>query len=539
MTTTINNILFWCIVVNGISIPSIDSLRVLKQPGLELESGRNTSSPRRLSSLELRGWSHADLPVRRPHSRLERHRKRPRFSGVLFVGVHLRNLGGLPRRGTGSRRGPRAGRRSDARRKDDSDFEAFMKKMFSDMPQSMGKKGYIDEVKDGPNAGYRPYWYGYNFATDRPESKQKINQESSHEDFDYGMGMGNGTGTWGGGAKTLGRIDDQLGAGVLVNEDVRARPKKAKCAPNMGPKCDLGVFAGDLPNGVVESWIQLTKSCNVCSASAREMGLVCTVDNSGEVFQEMHACVMEKNNCVKGIAAIQPNRESYNYYNHEFGEFPFAVTSGWTRVAIHGEEDAHIRLYDSWPFHTSKHNYWFKINTWLRFWWELLWRPPVETHLHYNGESVAAAVNRYGLEYWGGWWKEYTIVWDVKTGWILMSQARRPDALSGDERVVFIEYTAPKPWSPIYIDVSNLYKRWLNIVIYDLPFELSVMNLGSCQSGRVWNDFPTDTEEVLNRTMTMESRHLKRKERFKINNEEWSAEDGPYVEYPHNLYIDN
>ncbi|XP_063373930.1 acanthoscurrin-1-like [Cydia amplana] len=89
------------------------------------------------------------------------------------------------------------------------------------MPQHMYKNKPVDENKRGPNLGYWPYWYGYNFANWNVK-KQDINQDSSHEEWDYGMGardvgmgaggggMGDGSGLWGGG---MGAGGGGMGAG--------------------------------------------------------------------------------------------------------------------------------------------------------------------------------------------------------------------------------------------------------------------------------------------------------------------------------------
>ncbi|XP_061718604.1 uncharacterized protein LOC133526137 [Cydia pomonella] len=488
------NILFWAILVNGLSIPS-----TMVEP-LEISRSRPGSGHR----LEIRRS--------RPGSGPGMEIRRNRLDSGHGMEIRRNRLG--PEHRLEIRRS-RLGSRHRSRREYDSDFESFMKKMFSDIPQPMYKNKPVREQKRGANLGYRPYWYGYNFANDRLNPKQTINQDSSHEEWDYGMGRGSGQGIWGGGSKALlGGADDILGAGSLVDRDISGEDSgtKGNCYANLGPRCRLGPEPTEYDEHTLEKLIEKTKQCEICSAKHRRIGLVCTMDTTGTVFQEMELCVMEKMNCLRGVGAVKSSGKK-----SDFGELPFALKPGWGRISVRGEEDAYIRFYDTWPYKPA-HSYWIILNgRWGRLrtrMWQDERNPPLEI-------DNPTAVNAYS-------WKEYTVVWNPNTGWFLMSQPREPDW----ESHFYIYYTSPFPWDIKYVDVSGNRGYAIRWILHDLV----MINEGRCLPPKPRDDFPTDTEEVLNKTRTVEKTYHERVRKASVTPEDWSAEDGPYIEYPHGFF---
>ncbi|XP_063627515.1 uncharacterized protein LOC134799023 [Cydia splendana] len=255
------------------------------------------------------------------------------------------------------------------------------------------------------------------------------------------------------------------------------------CYVNLGPRCHLGPAASVIPGHLLRKLIDKTEKCDQCSSKNRKVGLVCTRDKDN-VYQEMDRCVMQKMNCLGGLAGVQSTGKTY-----EFTEIPFAIKPRWGRISVRGDEDAHIRFYDTWPYNPI-HSYWVVLNG---FWGRLkcrLWEnehpPPKEID------------NPFGLR-GRDVWTEYTVVWNKTSGWFLMSQPREP---RWREHFLLDHVSSNIPWNIKYFDVSGSRNIPLTWVLHDLPHDLTIMNKGQCRpqdaSGAYHEDQDSSAEDITN-----------------------------------------
>ncbi|XP_063631288.1 uncharacterized protein LOC134802582 [Cydia splendana] len=87
----------------------------------------------------------------------------------------------------------------------------------------------------------------------------------------------------------------------------------------------------------------------------------------------------------------------------------------------------------------------------------------------------------------------------------------------------------------VYTSAAAMYCD-LTFIFHDLPRKLQLINEGRCQPPALRDDFPTDTEEVNKRTRDVEEAYHKRVRAAGVSPQDWSAQDGPYIEYPQSFY---